>query len=412
MKNSPLLPSINVQEFSYELPQERIALEPAKQRDGSRLLVVKGDSILHSNYSAIAEFLSPNAHLFFNDTKVIAARLLFKKNTGTTIEIFLLEPLDGNYEELHKTHVTSWKCLVGGSKKWKQNEALTLEIKSNQFKTRITAKRIEKAESYTAIEFTWDQQVSFSDLIKATGQIPLPPYIKRETKEEDKIRYQTVYAKEEGSVAAPTAGLHFTPTIFESLANKGIKKSFLTLHVGAGTFKPVTASSIAEHQMHEEYFEVDKTTIAILADAKKTRVAVGTTSLRTLESLYWIGLQLMHAKGEPNLQALQLHQWDHLRWEEYEIKNTSVVFDYLDKLMEQKNVNKLIGHTGICITPGYSFKVIDALITNFHQPQSTLLLLVAAIIGDEWRRIYQIALDQGYRFLSYGDGSILFLDKD
>jgi S-adenosylmethionine:tRNA ribosyltransferase-isomerase len=411
MKNSPLIPSINVQEFSYDLPQERIALEPTQQRDGSRLLVYKDASILYSNYSAIAEFLPHNAHLFFNDTKVIAARLLFKKNTGTTIEIFLLEPLDGNYEQLHKTHATTWKCLVGGSKKWKQNEVLIIEISTDKLKTFLTAKRIEKAENYTAVEFTWDQQISFSDIITATGQIPLPPYIKRETKEEDKTRYQTVYAKEEGSVAAPTAGLHFTQTIFDSLTLKGIEKSFLTLHVGAGTFKPVTTSSIAEHQMHEEYFEVDKNTIAILADTNKKRVAVGTTSLRTLESLYWIGLQLMHEKGKYNLHALQLHQWDHFQWEEEEIKKSSVVFKFLFDLMEQENISKLIGHTGICITPGYSFKVIDALITNFHQPQSTLLLLIAAIVGDEWKKIYQIALDEGYRFLSYGDGSILFLNK-
>lgn len=411
MKTNPLIPSINVQEFNYELPQERIALEPTKQRDGSRLMVYKESKILHSNYSTIAEFLPDHAHLFFNDTKVIAARLLFKKNTGTTIEIFLLEPLDGNYEQLHKVHATSWKCLVGGSKKWKQNESLTIEINTDQFKTRLTAKRIEKAENYTAIEFTWDQPVSFSDLIKATGQIPLPPYIKRETKEEDKTRYQTVYAKEEGSVAAPTAGLHFTPTIFESLTNKGIEKSFLTLHVGAGTFKPVTASSIAEHQMHEEYFEVEKNTIAVLSDSNKLRVAVGTTSLRTLESLYWIGLQLMQEKDTPNLHSLQLHQWDHFHWQEDELINTSQVFKFLHDLMEQQNVTKLIGHTGICITPGYSFKVIDALITNFHQPQSTLLLLIAAIVGDEWRNIYQVALEEGYRFLSYGDGSILFLNK-
>ena len=406
-----MIPSINVQEFNYELPQDRIALEPTKQRDESRLLAYKNGRILHSNFSAIAEFLPSNSHLFFNNTKVIAARLLFKKNTGAAIEIFLLEPLDSNYEQLNKTHTTSWKCLVGGSKKWKQNEKLIIEIHTHQFKTCLTAKRIEKTENYTAVEFAWDQPVSFGDLIEATGQIPLPPYIKRKAKEEDKLRYQTVYAKEEGSVAAPTAGLHFTSTIFNSLTNKGIDKSFLTLHVGAGTFKPVTATSIAKHQMHEEYFEVEKSIIAILADARRMKVAVGTTSLRTLESLYWIGLQLMHQKSLPNLHALQLHQWDHFQWEEDEIKDSSIVFDYLFNLMEQQNLNKLIGHTGICITPGYSFKVIDALITNFHQPQSTLLLLIAAIVGDEWSKIYQVALDHGYRFLSYGDGSILFLNK-
>lgn len=409
MKIASTIPAINLQEFTYELPLSSIAFEPAPERDGSKLLVYKDHEIEHSRYAQLASILPANAHLFFNDTKVIAARLYFKKTTGSTIEIFLLEPLDGNYEQLHHTQVSSWKCLVGGSKKWKQDELLVASIQSSEINTTVTAKRIEKTDNYTAIEFTWDQAVSFSELIKATGQIPLPPYIKRATREEDKTRYQTVYAKEEGSVAAPTAGLHFTTDIFESLYNKGIEKSFLTLHVGAGTFKPVTASSIADHQMHEEYFEVDRNTIAVLADSQKMRVAVGTTSLRTLESLYWIGIQLMQAKSKPNLHALQLQQWEHFQWKDDNIPNASTVFNFLLGLMEQQNQNKLIGHTGICITPGYSFKVIDALITNFHQPQSTLLLLVAAIVGDKWRDLYKTALEEGYRFLSYGDGSILFV---
>jgi S-adenosylmethionine:tRNA ribosyltransferase-isomerase len=409
MKIASTIPAINVQEFTYELPLSSIAFEPTPERDGSKLLVYKDHKIEHSRYAQLAGILPANAHLFFNDTKVIAARLYFKKTTGATIEIFLLEPLDGNYEQLHHTQVSSWKCLVGGSKKWKQDELLVAPIHSSEINTTITAKRIEKTENYTAIEFTWDQAVSFSELIKATGQIPLPPYIKRATKEEDKTRYQTVYAKEEGSVAAPTAGLHFTTDIFESLYNKGIEKSFLTLHVGAGTFKPVTASSIADHQMHEEYFEVDRNTIAVLADSQKVRVAVGTTSLRTLESLYWIGIQLMQEKSKPNLHTLQLQQWEHFQWKDDNIPNASLVFNFLLEMMEQQNQNKLIGHTGICITPGYSFKVIDALITNFHQPQSTLLLLVAAIVGDKWRDLYTTALEEGYRFLSYGDGSILFV---
>jgi S-adenosylmethionine:tRNA ribosyltransferase-isomerase len=409
MKKLPPIPVIDIKDFSYDLPQGSIAFTPSKERDSSRLLVYNNGLINHSNYAELAHFLPTNAHLFFNDTKVIAARLLFKKSTGTIIEIFLLEPLDGNYEQLHNTLSSNWKCLVGGSKKWKQEEVLQLEIHSGQLTTTLTAKRIEKSENYTAIEFNWNQKISFSELIAATGQIPLPPYIKRENQEEDKTRYQTVYAKEEGSVAAPTAGLHFTPAIFDSLSKKGIAKSFLTLHVGAGTFKPVTASSIAEHQMHEEYFEVDFNTITTLADAQEMKVAVGTTSLRTLESLYWIGLQLMHKKSNLNLHALQLHQWEHLEWEEHEMLNTSTVFKFLTELMQQQNADKLIGHTGICITPGYSFKVIDALVTNFHQPQSTLLLLIAAIVGDDWKKIYATALKEGYRFLSYGDGSILFL---
>jgi S-adenosylmethionine:tRNA ribosyltransferase-isomerase len=411
MKNLSTIPTINVQEFTYELPHESIAYEPTPQRDGSRLLVFKDNEIKHRRYTEIAGVLPASAHLFFNDTKVIAARLYFKKNTGSTIEIFLLEPLDGNYEQLHHTQVSSWKCLVGGSKKWKEDELLVTSIHSSEINTTLTARRIEKTENYTSVEFTWDQSVSFSEIIKATGQIPLPPYIKRASKEEDKTRYQTVYAKEEGSVAAPTAGLHFTADIFESLRNKGIEKSFLTLHVGAGTFKPVTASSIADHQMHEEYFEVDKNTIATLADSQKMRVAVGTTSLRTLESLYWIGIQLMQVKGEPNLHALQLHQWDHFHWKEENMPTASTVFTFFLEMMEQQNQHKLIGHTGICITPGYTFKVIDALITNFHQPQSTLLLLVAAIVGDKWRELYNTALKEGYRFLSYGDGSILFVQR-
>lgn len=409
MKNQSFVPDINMKEFSYELPQENIAYTPAKERDNSRLLIYNNATIVHSRYTALAEFLPENAHLFFNDTKVIAARLLFQKSTGSKIEIFLLEPLDGNYEQLHHSRISRWKCLVGGSKKWKQDETLKMEIPVSSSLISLIANRIEKTENYTAIEFTWDQSISFSELIAATGQIPLPPYIKRENNEEDKTRYQTVYAKEEGSVAAPTAGLHFTPAIFNTLAEKGIDKSFLTLHVGAGTFKPVTTESIANHQMHEEYFEVDIATIQLLADTQKMNVAVGTTSLRTLESVYWIGLQLMHKQSEPNLHALRLAQWDHLQWEEDQLEKTSTVFQFLIALMEKQQASKIIGHTSICITPGYQFKVIGALITNFHQPQSTLLLLIAAIVGEEWKKIYETALKEGYRFLSYGDGSLLFL---
>lgn len=412
MRKSPSIPTIDAQDFNYDLPQESIAFEPSQQRDESRLLVYENDTIRHSRYTSIADFLPASSQLFFNNTKVIAARLLFKKNTGAKIEIFLLEPLDGNYEQLHQTGSNTWKCLVGGNKKWKQEETLQLEINTSPLPTVLSARRIEKAENYTAIEFKWNQDLTFTELIAATGQIPLPPYIKREAKEEDKNRYQTVYAKEEGSVAAPTAGLHFTPAIFERLSNKGIETSFLTLHVGAGTFKPVTAASIAEHQMHEEYFEVDYQTITALTARNKFNVAVGTTSLRTLESLYWIGLQLIHNKKDVHLHSLQLNQWEHFQWEDEEQKETTIIFQYLAEQMKKNGVSKLIGHTGICITPGYRFKVIDALITNFHQPQSTLLLLIAAIVGDEWKRIYQTALKEGYRFLSYGDGSILFLKKD
>jgi S-adenosylmethionine:tRNA ribosyltransferase-isomerase len=355
--------------------------------------------------------LPEHAHLIFNNTRVIAARLKFKKSSGGGIEIFLLEPENGNYENLYHIGKTRWKCLVGGSKKWKNNEALLLEINGGELTTVVLARSIEKNDTYCLIEFEWNEEITFSDVLLKTGLIPLPPYIKRENTEADKARYQTVYAKQEGSVAAPTAGLHFTETIFSSLNKKGINHSFLTLHVGAGTFKPVTSSTIADHAMHEEYFEVKIETVATLADENKMIVAVGTTSLRTLESLYWIGLSLMRNVEKVNLNALHLNQWDHLEWSEIETPESILIFQFLLQQMKLQNVTTLNGHTGICITPGYSFKVVSALITNFHQPQSTLLLLIAAIVGNRWKDIYEHALLNKYRFLSYGDGSILFLEK-
>lgn len=410
MNQQNALPEIKMEEFNYELPQEQIAFEPTAQRDGSRLLVYKDGQITHSQYTDLASHLPKHAQLIFNNTRVIAARLKFKKNTGGGIEIFLLEPENGNYENLYHLGKTRWKCLVGGSKKWKDNEKLSLEI-HGEASTIVFAKNIEKHETYCLIEFEWNEEITFSDVLLKTGLIPLPPYIKRENTEADKTRYQTVYAKQEGSVAAPTAGLHFTETIFSSLNKKGINHSFLTLHVGAGTFKPVTSSAIADHAMHEEYFEVKIETVATLANENKMIVAVGTTSLRTLESLYWIGLSLMHNKEKINLNALHLNQWDHFGWSEIKTPESSLVFQFLLRQMKLQNATTLNGHTGICITPGYSFKVVGALITNFHQPQSTLLLLIAAIVGKRWKDIYEDALLNRYRFLSYGDGSILFLDK-
>jgi len=409
-KLSPL-PEIKMEEFSYELPLEQIAFEPTKERDGSRLLVYKDGQITHSQYTDLAFHLPEHAHLIFNNTRVIAARLKFKKSSGGGIEIFLLEPENGNYENLYHIGKTRWKCLVGGSKKWKNNEALLLEINGGELTTVVLARSIEKNDTYCLIEFEWNEEITFSDVLLKTGLIPLPPYIKRENTEADKARYQTVYAKQEGSVAAPTAGLHFTETIFSSLNKKGINHSFLTLHVGAGTFKPVTSSTIADHAMHEEYFEVKIETVTTLADENKMIVAVGTTSLRTLESLYWIGLSIMRNVEKVNLNTLHLNQWDHLEWSEIETPESILVFQFLLQQMKLQNVTTLNGHTGICITPGYSFKVVSALITNFHQPQSTLLLLIAAIVGNRWKDIYEHALLNKYRFLSYGDGSILFLEK-
>ncbi len=412
MKKQSLIPEINMEEYNYVLPTKNIAFEPSQERDGSRLLVYKNNNIAHASYTELASFLPQNAHLFFNNTRVIAARLKFKKKTGGSIEIFLLEPENGNYESLHQYGNTKWKCLVGGSKKWKHDETLFLDTNSAFLDIQLAANLLEKKEEHFVIEFSWQTKLTFSELLANAGLVPLPPYIKRENKEEDKTRYQTVYAKEEGSVAAPTAGLHFTENIFTSLDKKGIGKSFVTLHVGAGTFKPVSTSTIAEHQMHEEYFEVDIETIATLADVNKMVVAVGTTSLRTLESLYWIGLEMMQGEITMDLHALQLGQWDYLQWNEKEQLISTSVFGFLYQEMQRKDVTKLNGHTGICITPAYSLKVARALITNFHQPQSTLLLLIASIVGNRWKEIYAEAIANDYRFLSYGDGSILFVDQD
>lgn len=411
MKNLPEIPPVFIDAFDYDLPQEKIAYQPCEKRDESKLLIYKNKTIAHDHYKNLSQYLPQHAHLYFNNTRVIAARLMFKKSTGGAVEIFLLEPGNGNYESLHDKQLSRWKCLVGGNKKWKHQETLVLEVECKGIKTILQAHKMKEAENYQSVEFSWNKDVTFSELIEATGQVPLPPYIKRENNKEDKERYQTVYAKTEGSVAAPTAGLHFTPELLETLNKNNIGQSFLTLHVGAGTFKPVTSSSIADHQMHEEYFEVDLRTIKQLAESNKTTIAVGTTSLRTLESLYWIGLRIKNQNKETDLQALELQQWEHLRWEENELLPSKTIFNFLLEEMQTRKINKLIGHTGICITPGYHFRVIDALITNFHQPKSTLLLLIGAIVGDEWKKIYATALEEGYRFLSYGDGSILFREK-
>lgn len=394
--------------FHYELPSNRIAMTPLVDRDASKLLVRKNTILEHSHYHHLPEFLPTNSLLVFNNTRVIAARLRFKKSTGGEIEIFLLEPADGNYACLNDLEQSSWKCLVGGAKKWKNDELL--QASSDLHNNNLQAQLLSKKDDHCLINFRWTSGLPFEKIIADTGKIPLPPYIKREATEDDQHRYQTVYAAHEGSVAAPTAGLHFTETLINNLSAKGIEHSFVTLHVGAGTFKPVTAALIGEHAMHEEFFQVDIGLIRQLGNTDKTVVSVGTTSLRTLESIYWIAVKAIRNKNKGFSSNNNLGQWEHISLSEDMLPSRAEAFQQLKELMEENAVKSIAGHTGICIAPGYTFKVANALITNFHQPQSTLLLIISAIMGDEWRNMYNNALENGYRFLSYGDGSLLFID--
>lgn len=411
MKKRPQIEKIDIREFDYELPQDRIALEPTEHRDASRLLISNGKGFKHDHYTHVADHLPANALLVFNNTKVIAARLHFTKTTGAIIEVFLLEPADGNYKALTDVRQSSWKCLVGGAKKWKYDETLQLSFHTTHGEIILSSAIAKKSDDHCIINFTWNKEIPFSEVIDAAGKIPLPPYIKRAAVSGDKNRYQTVYAKHEGSVAAPTAGLHFTEEIFNRLHEKNIQTIFITLHVGAGTFKPVSAPSIAEHIMHEEYIEVKRELIEALYDATSMVVAVGTTSLRTIESLYWIGVKII--RGEKLIKdKLHLSQWEHLALSNEDLPSRRESMQAILTFMDEEKTDLLQGHTGICITPGYEFKTVEALVTNFHQPQSTLLLIIAAILRDAWKTMYAVALENGYRFLSYGDGSLLFINKE
>jgi S-adenosylmethionine:tRNA ribosyltransferase-isomerase len=408
MKRTTDIPHVEMAAFNYDLPSNRIAMTPLVNRDASKLLVRKNKSIQHSSYDRLPDFLPPNSLLVFNNTRVIAARLRFKKSTGGEIEIFLLEPADGNYACLNDIEQSTWKCLVGGAKKWKNGELLYAS--NDTHNNKLQAQLVGKKDDHFLINFQWSSGLPFEKIISETGKIPLPPYIKREATEDDQHRYQTVYAAHEGSVAAPTAGLHFTETLINNLTAKGIAHSFVTLHVGAGTFKPVTAAVIGEHAMHQEFFQVKIDLISQLGNTDKTIVSVGTTSLRTLESIYWIAVKAIRNRKNGFSSNNNLGQWEHLALSEYILPSRAEAFKQLKELMVENAVESIAGHTGICIAPGYVFKVANALITNFHQPQSTLLLIIAAIMGDEWRDMYASAMENDYRFLSYGDGSLLFIE--
>ena len=406
MKISP--ETVFISDYTYELPSTKIAEYPLQNRDDSRLLVYQKGNITDSVFNLLPNFIETGSTIILNNTRVIEARILFQKNTGATIELFCLEPFEQSIEQAMQQHEKSiWKCLIGGASKWKHGQLLTKPIGENH-KQILTARYLEKREDYFVIEFTWNKaSASFVEVLHETGAIPLPPYIKRKAEKMDWERYQTVFSEQEGSVAAPTAALHFTENTFHQLKQKNVAYDYVTLHVGAGTFKPVKSETIAGHSMHAEPFSIKKQVLQKLIHSNRI-IATGTTSLRTLESLYWIGLKL---KLSPSAE-LKLDQWEAYSIEE-QLTNISAKesFEYLLQWMNEKAINELHCQTSLIIIPGYQFKVAHALITNFHQPQSTLLLLIAAFIGNNWKKVYNHALENNYRFLSYGDSSLLWRDN-
>ncbi|GHN01273.1 S-adenosylmethionine:tRNA ribosyltransferase-isomerase [Cytophagales bacterium WSM2-2] len=395
--NPPVIP---IQDYTYELPDEKIALHPLPERDQSKLLVYKESKIIHSTFSYVGDFLPQNSILFFNNTKVIPARLFFKKDTGAIIEVFLLHPVWPSAVvaiAMSARGKCRWHCTIGNLKKWTPNSKLQIAI--DQLKIEATLIDREKA----IVELEWNLPLQFSEVIQKIGAIPLPPYIKRKAEVSDTNRYQTVYSKEDGAVAAPTAGLHFTEKVFSSLREKKIETAYLTLHVSAGTFQPVKVENAKEHIMHSEQVVVTKQNIEQLLSEKEI-VAVGTTSLRTLESIYWYGVKLIK---DPSAEFI-IEQND--AYQLNPVPRTASLHAVLEK-MRKEETEQLLGETSIYILPGYNFKIANALITNFHQPGSTLMLLVAAFIGENWKKVYNEALTNEYRFLSYGDSSLLFRNK-
>ena len=396
--------NISITAYSYDLPEGRIALYPLPARDQSKLLIYKDRKITESVFRNIADQLPVNSLVIFNNTRVINARIIFKKPTGGRIEIFCLEPIRQNSKKGEST----WHCLVGGAAKWKEGLlSTTCHIKGKE--VQLFAACMKRDGEIFTIRFSWDPELNFDEVIAAAGILPLPPYLKRESEPEDDERYQTIYASESGSVAAPTAGLHFTDAVMHDLSVKNIKTGFVTLHVSAGTFKPVEAATMEGHKMHAEWIDVNKDLIRQIAQQKDPVVAVGTTSMRTLETLYWLGVK---AKLHPDSTDLHLTQWELYEKPLSEISiGKEEALECLLNRMERSGIDHLFTWTELLITPGYRFRICRALITNFHQPQSTLLLIVAAVAGTDWKNIYEYALAHDFRFLSYGDSSLLFTNQ-
>ena len=397
---------IKISEFNYPLPDERIAKFPLAERDSSKLLVYRHGEVSEDSFTSLPHYLEAGEMMVFNNTKVIQARLHFRKETGALIEVFCLEPIQPNDYVLsfQQTQECAWLCMIGNLKKWKEGTLKrTIEVKGKEIT--LSATRGECRGTSHWVNFTWDDDsLTFADILEVVGELPIPPYLNRETQESDKKTYQTVYSKIKGSVAAPTAGLHFTEKVLKALDEKGIDREELTLHVGAGTFKPVKSEEIEGHEMHTEYISVNKRTIEkLIAHGGKT-IAVGTTSVRTLESLYYIGILLAH-NPDANQEELHVKQW--MPYENTltltPVESLQYILDYLNR----NGMDALHTSTQIIIAPGYEYKIVKKIVTNFHQPQSTLLLLVSAFVKGDWRKIYDYALSHDFRFLSYGDSSLL-----
>lgn len=397
---------IEISNYNYQLPDERIAKYPLSSRDKSKLLVYRSGNISHTVFDDIVNQLPNVGLMIFNNTRVIQARLYFQKSTGANIEIFCLEPYKpADYaQNFTETKSVEWLCMIGNAKKWKEGTlSKTINIRDQQIE--LTATRGEQCGNSHKIVFEWNgENITFSDILEHFGNLPIPPYLNRDTEEQDKQTYQTVYSKVKGSVAAPTAGLHFTSNVIEAIHKKGIKTDEVTLHVGAGTFKPVKADNVSEHEMHTEYIVVNKSTIEQIIENNCSVIAVGTTSVRTIESLYHIGVKLLQRdiQDEVSLSVTQ--------WQPYENKNNISAEDSLKAIisyMENNHIEQLKTSTQIIIAPSYEYKIVKAIVTNFHQPQSTLLLLVSAFVGSDWEKIYKYALNNDFRFLSYGDSSLL-----
>ena len=394
---------IKISDFTYNLPDNRIAKYPLNERDKSKLLTYRKGNIKEDIFENCATYLPENAQLVFNNTRVIHARLFFYKETGAKIEIFCLEPVQpADYQlTFQATEEVTWKCMVGNSKKWKEGFlSQTFDIDGRTIE--LTAAKIAQEGNSFHIRFVWNGGVHFSEIIEHIGQLPIPPYLNRDTEDSDEETYQTVYAKIDGSVAAPTAGLHFTEKVFEQLKTKNITSREITLHVGAGTFQPVKSETIEGHTMHHEQVIIPIDILRAFLEDSENIIAVGTTSVRSLESLYWLGLQLEEKRFNPFHPEVK-------QWEPYENEASISLEKALQNIiyfLAENNERAICFSTQIIILPGYSFKLIRGMFTNFHQPQSTLLLLISAFLGEDWKQVYDYALKNGFRFLSYGDSNL------
>ena len=395
------IPAIDISDYNYTLPDEYIARFPLEKRDQSRLLISENDKLTSGNFNQLADYIPQGSLFVFNNTRVIKARLVFFKSGGARIEVFCLQP-EGAYGQ---TGQATWKCFIGNAKRWKSGE-LCMEIETPGGQIQLKALRGETAGDAHLVHFSWDDtSLPFEQVLEFAGKVPLPHYLNREPVESDAERYQTIFAQYNGSVAAPTAGLHFTPEVLKSLEQKACSFDYLTLHVGAGTFKPVSAGDAREHQMHEEEIIVEKSfLLRLLQNLQGNIIPVGTTSMRSLESLYWFGIQLIN--GEQPDDKFFIRQWE--PYETEVITPASEALQAIIDFMNLHNFSTISGFTGIMIVPGYQFRICNLLVTNFHQPQSTLLLLVAAFAGDSWKKTYAYALEHHFRFLSYGDSCLFF----